>query len=75
MVAIRVTVNDDIKAVQIWCTQDERNKDDFLAQIGIITDGYKKMKFKTVLYVSGTQPLAALTADILKHNTQCPAQA
>lgn len=55
-------INHGIKAVQIWCTQEERGEDGFLNKL------QKVAGYKTVIYVSGTQPVADLTAGILKHN-------
>ena len=62
---MRVTVNHEQKRMQVWCTQDERDSEGFLDRLPQIA-GYK-----TVIFISGTQSLAALTADLLRHNLFC----
>lgn len=63
---IKIAVNNKSKAIQIWCTQDERDSDGFWDRLKKATAG--SVTYKKVIYVSGDQSLAMLTADILKHN-------
>ena len=57
---MRVVVNNECKQVQVWCTQDERDSEGFW-------DGLQRMEgYKTVLYISCTQPLEDPTAALLR---------
>ena len=59
---IRISVDHAQKTVQVWCIRSERDSAGFW-------DRLQRVKgYKTIVFVSGTQPLAELTADILKHN-------
>ena len=59
---MRVCVDHARKTIQVWCTRSEREGERIL-------DGLRRIEgYKTVVFVSGTQPLAELTGDILRHN-------
>ncbi len=69
MRAIRVTVNNDLKVVQYWCSKEDTQKDSFFediekAYILFATD----KKWRKVIYRSGDADLLDLTSDLLKHN-------
>ena len=65
VIAIRISVNDELKVVQFWCTEDEANIS--FDKIDIPFEKYRK-----VIYRSGKSDLNDLTAAIVKHNIKSP---
>ncbi|MBR3967068.1 MAG: hypothetical protein IKJ91_08355 [Clostridia bacterium] len=65
---IRVTVNDELKAVQFWCSKSDEDKDLF----GKVNEIYDRItpskKYKKVIYRSGNGDLVSLTAELLRIN-------
>ena len=69
---MRITINQDLKIIQLWVTQKENNSTCFNERVRKAVDSFPNYeKFKTVIYVSGTQSLDS-TYDILKRNRLIP---
>ena len=73
MFPIRITVNNQIKAVQFWLTTQEGEDNSIMNEIKCYADEHTTAKkkadvYKKVVYVSGTAPLVSATADLLKRN-------
>ena len=72
---MRITINQDLKIIQIWVTQKENNSTCFNEKVRKAVASLPNCeKFKTVIYVSGTQSLVDSTYDILKRNRLIPIQ-
>lgn len=66
---MRICVNEESKMIQFWVTKDEREAEGFLEDIHKASASLSDSdKFKKIVYVSGSQPLPALTYDIIKRN-------
>ncbi len=77
MFPIRITVNNEIKAVQFWLTAQEGEDNSIMEIIKSYADEHTTAKkkadvYKKIIYVSGNSDLTSLTADLLKYNRQCP---
>ena len=69
MFPIRVSVNSNLKVVQIWMTQDEKENNGDYEKILAYADSIKEnKKYKTIVYISGDHDLFSTTADLLKRN-------
>lgn len=72
---MRITINQDLKIIQLWVTQKENNSTCFNEKVRKAVASLPNCeKFKTVIYVSGTQSLVDSTYDILKRNRLIPIQ-
>ncbi len=72
---MRITINQDLKIIQLWVTQKENNSTCFNEKVRKAVASLPNCeKFKTVIYVSGTQSLFDSTYDILKRNRLIPIQ-
>ena len=72
---MRITINQDLKIIQFWVTQKENNSTCFNEKVRKAVASFPDYeKFKTVIYVSGTQSLVDSTYDILKRNRLIPIQ-
>ena len=72
---MRITINQDLKIIQLWVTQKENNSTCFNEKVRKAVASLPNCeKFKTVIYVSGTQSLVDSTYDILKQNRLIPIQ-
>ena len=72
---MRITINQDLKIIQFWVTQKENNSTCFNEKVRKAVASLPNCeKFKTVIYVSGTQSLVDSTYDILKRNRLIPIQ-
>lgn len=70
---MRVSVNRELKVIQFWVCEEERQSEDFITEIsGIATSLPDCDKFKRIVYVSGSQLLSDLTCDLLKRNRLIP---
>lgn len=70
---MRITINQDLKIIQLWVTQKENNSTCFNEKVSKAVASLPNCeKFKTVIYVSGTQSLVDSTYDILKRNRLIP---
>ena len=66
---MRICVNEDSKMIQFWVTEDEREAEGFIDDVRRASAALSDSdKFKKIVYVSGSQPLSALTYDIIKRN-------
>ena len=66
---MRICVNEESKMIQFWVTKDEREAEGFLDDVRRASAALSDSdKFKKIVYVSGSQPLPALTYDIIKRN-------
>ena len=64
-----------MKTLQIWCTEVEQEGKELNNLIQIINKNFGyglNKKYKIIIYVSGTQSIIDLTADLLKRNKECP---
>lgn len=69
MIFIRICINTENKTIQFWLTTEERESNGIIDVIKSYTDNYTQdRKYKKVIFVSGTSPLATATADLLKRN-------
>ena len=67
--SMRICVNEDSKMIQFWVTEDERETEGFMDDVRRASAALSDCdKFKKIVYVSGSQPLPALTYDIIKRN-------
>ena len=67
--SMRICVNEDSKMIQFWVTEDEREAEGFMDDVRRASAALSDSdKFKKIVYVSGSQPLPALTYDIIKRN-------
>ncbi len=72
---MRITINQDLKIIQLWVTQKENNSTCFNEKVRKAVASLPNCeKFKNVIYVSGTQSLVDSTYDILKRNRLIPIQ-
>ena len=66
MIAIRITVNDEIKVVQFWCDKTD------LSDEQLIENLYKEYapdeKYRKIIYRTGERDLLSLTSDLLHRN-------
>lgn len=70
---MRISVNRELKVIQFWACEEERQSEDFMAEIHRIAALLPNCeKFKRIIYVSGRQSLSDLTYDILKRNRLIP---
>lgn len=70
---MRITINQDLKIIQLWVTQKENNSTCFNEKVRKAVASLPNCeKFKTVIYVSGAQSLVDSTYDILKRNRLIP---
>ncbi len=71
---IRITINDEIKAVQFWCGKSDSEDEGLFEKVNAI---YNKIapskKYKKVIYRSGDGDLVSLTAELLRINLNAPA--
>ena len=66
---IRVSINDSVKAVELWVTKEERASMDFMEKaVGIFKNNAKDKKYRLVIFVSGTAPLLPEVKALLKYN-------
>lgn len=69
---MRVCVNPDLKIIQFWVTQSEREDEEFSAKLRSAASLSGCEKFKRIIYISGEQSLQDLTYDIIKRNRCLP---
>ena len=71
--AMRISVNRELKVIQFWVSNEEKQSEDFMAEIRRIAALLPNCeKFKRIIYVSGSQSLSDLTYDLLKRNRLIP---
>lgn len=69
MIFIRITVNNDIRAVQFWCDKTESQDSNLLQNIEKLYSQYSPdRKYRKVIYRSGNENLADLTNALFSHN-------
>ena len=69
MFPIRISVNSDLKVIQVWMAQDEKENDGEYKKILAYADSIKESKkYRTIVYISGDHDLFGTTADLLKVN-------
>ncbi|MGN0179672.1 MAG: hypothetical protein ACI4DY_09580 [Monoglobaceae bacterium] len=69
---MRVCVNPDLKIIQFWVTQSEREDEEFSTKLRSAASLSGCEKFKRIIYISGEQSLQDLTYDIIKRNRYLP---
>ena len=69
---MRVCVNPDLKIIQFWVTQSEREDEEFSSKLRCAASLSGCEKFKRIIYISGEQSLQDLTYDIIKRNRCLP---
>ncbi|MGN0655112.1 MAG: hypothetical protein ACI4KD_09390 [Oscillospiraceae bacterium] len=76
MIFIRVSINDEIKIIQFWCTQEDTSDKNTNALIDKIFEQIAPdKKYRKVIYRSGNKNLVDCTSLLLKQNrTLCLAK-
>lgn len=74
MINIRITINNEIKAVEFWCGKSDYEKENFFEKIN---EKFEEIspgkKYKKVIFRSGDGDLVSLTAELLRINLNAPA--
>ncbi|MCM1056865.1 MAG: hypothetical protein NC517_04580 [Firmicutes bacterium] len=65
---MQVEVNEQFKFASVWLTKEEKDNSDVFASLQPLIDKYKAMKYRFVIFQSGTQNLLELTQGLLSHN-------
>lgn len=65
---MQVEVNEQFKFASVWLTNEEKDNSDVLGSLQPLIDKYKAMKYRFVVFQSGTQNLLELTQGLLAHN-------
>jgi len=66
---IRVSINNEIKAVQFWCGKCDSEDEGLFEKVNAIYNRITpSKKYKKVIYRSGTDDLVNLTAELLRTN-------
>ena len=69
MIAIRITVNDEIKVVQFWCDKTDLLDEQLFEKIENLYKEYAPdAKYRKVIYRTGERDLLSLTSDLLRRN-------
>ncbi|MBR4296312.1 MAG: hypothetical protein IKT56_05720 [Clostridia bacterium] len=69
MSIIRVSINNEIKAVQFWCGKSDSEDEGLFEKVNAIYNQITpSKKYKKVIYRSGTDDLVSLTAELLRTN-------
>ncbi len=65
---MQIEVNEQFRFASVWLTNDEKENLDVLNALQPLIEKYKAMKYRFVVFQSGTQNLLELTQGLLAHN-------
>lgn len=65
---MQIEVNEQFKFASVWLTNDEKNDADIMESLQPVIQKYREMKYRFVVFQSGTQNLLELTQGLLAHN-------
>ena len=71
---MEINENDEMKMVDIWLTNAEKNDPAVKAQLDQVYAQYKKKKYMVATFLSGNQPLQPSISDLLKYNRRKSAE-
>ncbi len=69
---MKISVNDELKIVEVWLSKTENDDPVIQARLKSIYAAYKQKKYMVVVYKSGAQELYTHVRDLLAYNkTRC----
>ena len=67
--AIRITVNDELKVVQFWCDRTDLENENLFETVQNLYDEYTPdTKYRKIIYRTGERDLLGLTSELVRHN-------
>lgn len=65
---MKVEVNDRFRFASVWLTNEEKDNPQIREKLQPLMDKYKEMKYKFVIFESGSRDLLEQTKGLLSHN-------
>lgn len=65
---MEVEVNDRFRFAGVWLTNEEKDNPQVREKLQPLMDKYKEMKYKFVIFESGSRDLLEQTKGLLSHN-------
>ena len=65
---MKVEVNDRFRFASVWLTNEEKDNPQVREKLQPLMDKYKEMKYKFVIFESGSRDLLEQTKGLLSHN-------
>ena len=71
---MRVEVNEDLRTVELWLTNEEKNNTSFCESLKPLFQQYKKQRYLVAVFFSGEEELYQQTRDLLRYNRRRQAE-
>ena len=71
---MEMKVKDDVKIVEIWLSNAEKNDKQLRDSLQVVFDKYKKKKYMVAVFESGEKDLYQGTLELLAYNRKLSAQ-
>ena len=65
---MQINVNEEFKFASVWLTKEEAEAQYIIDDLKPTIEEFRKMKYKFVIFHSGSGSLLEVTKDLLRHN-------